>query len=432
MVASMKKTPYRPRMAILGTRGRFCIHKGASAKKNRSVQVDYKELGNFCLTRVRNSEKQWKEGRYDDDVPPTVFPGDDEYVSDGEGYMDIDDNLNDEQDMEYRYGDSSGLVYTGTGTGTDDKKKRPRPKTCRHYRQLSSKKLAKLAHGRFVPMPTSVQVQVQEGCSCGGGGGGGEKTIQGAHDIEDLVAFGEQPRVKRGVAIYRRKGTGGNSNGSSNSNSKPSIVPHGLNLVKKELCRPSIEAIASAGAAAMEGSLEVQDEVLAINSREITPEDDLKYVQDLLDTDEEPLIVDTYSDIYKGLNRQENDEEAACPYFISRALATRAELIFCPYNYVLDKGIRNSLGIDIENSIIVIDEAHNIDGALRELGSGEFSEVELSNIVASLLRWSVWNPKEKEMKRIPAVAHGLAVFVEKFVLYLRHCRHHFESNQGMF
>jgi hypothetical protein len=46
------------------------------------------------------------------------------------------------------------------------------------------------------------------------------------------------------------------------------------------------------GAAAMEGSLEVQDKVFVINCREITPEDDLKYVQDFLDTDEEPLIVD--------------------------------------------------------------------------------------------------------------------------------------------
>ena len=36
------------------------------------------------LTPVRNkSEKQWtEEGRYDDDVPSTVSPGDDEYVSD--------------------------------------------------------------------------------------------------------------------------------------------------------------------------------------------------------------------------------------------------------------------------------------------------------------------------------------------------------------
>lgn len=64
---------------------------------------------------MQNSEKQWKEGRYDDDVTPVVSPGDDEYVSDGEGYLEeIDysqstfDDLNG-QDMEY--GDSSDLVY---------------------------------------------------------------------------------------------------------------------------------------------------------------------------------------------------------------------------------------------------------------------------------------------------------------------------------
>jgi hypothetical protein len=40
------------------------------------------------LTPKRKSEKQWtEEGRYDDDVPSTVSPGDDEYVSDSWGYV---------------------------------------------------------------------------------------------------------------------------------------------------------------------------------------------------------------------------------------------------------------------------------------------------------------------------------------------------------
>ena len=58
---------------------------------------------------------------------------------------------------------------------------------------------------------------------------------------------------------------------------------------------------------------------------------------------------------------------------------------YCVSIYVLDKGIQNSLKRNIENSIIVLNEAHNIDGALREPGSGEFLGVELSQIATFLL-----------------------------------------------
>lgn len=33
----------------------------------------------------------------------------------------------------------------------------------------------------------------------------------------------------------------------------------------------------------------------------------------------------------------------ACPYFAARALMTDAEIIFCPYNYIVDPNIRESV-----------------------------------------------------------------------------------------
>lgn len=80
---------------------------------------------------------------------------------------------------------------------------------------------------------------------------------------------------------------------SSSTGGKVAILQFLLNsiwLSRNSAVRP-LKPLKS-GAAAMEGSLEVQDKVFVINCREITPEDDLKYVQDFLDTDEEPLIVD--------------------------------------------------------------------------------------------------------------------------------------------
>ena len=39
----------------------------------------------------------------------------------------------------------------------------------------------------------------------------------------------------------------------------------------------------------------------------------------------------------------------------------RVNLVFCPYSYVLSKDIRNNLGFDIKDAIIVFDEAHNLE-----------------------------------------------------------------------
>lgn len=67
----------------------------------------------------------------------------------------------------------------------------------------------------------------------------------------------------------------------------------------------------------------------------------------------------------------------ACPYFASRALAQEAEAVFAPYNYICDPGIRNALGIDLRNAVIVMDEAHNIEDVAREVGSFEITNEKL-------------------------------------------------------
>jgi len=43
-----------------------------------------------------------------------------------------------------------------------------------------------------------------------------------------------------------------------------------------------------------------------------------------------------------------------------------AQLIFCPYNYLVDPIIRDAMKIDLTGSIVIIDEAHNIDDVSRD------------------------------------------------------------------
>lgn len=63
----------------------------------------------------------------------------------------------------------------------------------------------------------------------------------------------------------------------------------------------------------------------------------------------------------------------ACAYFATRNLATRADIIFCPYNYVLDMNIRNAMMINLDRAIVIIDEGHNIADVCREAIGCEIS-----------------------------------------------------------
>lgn len=49
-----------------------------------------------------------------------------------------------------------------------------------------------------------------------------------------------------------------------------------------------------------------------------------------------------------------------CPYYMARELKTSADIIFMPYNYLLDLKSRKANNVDISGSIILFDEAHNL------------------------------------------------------------------------
>ncbi|XP_023215127.1 Fanconi anemia group J protein homolog isoform X2 [Centruroides sculpturatus] len=67
----------------------------------------------------------------------------------------------------------------------------------------------------------------------------------------------------------------------------------------------------------------------------------------------------------------------ACPYFGLRNLLPTADIIFCPYNYIIDPLIRESMEINLKNNILILDEAHNIEDSAREAASFDISKDEL-------------------------------------------------------
>lgn len=77
--------------------------------------------------------------------------------------------------------------------------------------------------------------------------------------------------------------------------------------------------------------------------------------------------------------------ERACPYFGMRSVMSRADIVFCPYNYLVDPVLREALDIDLTGAIIIIDEAHNIEDVCRSAISKEikFEDLECGFLVVN-------------------------------------------------
>ncbi|XP_026635916.1 Fanconi anemia group J protein [Microtus ochrogaster] len=67
----------------------------------------------------------------------------------------------------------------------------------------------------------------------------------------------------------------------------------------------------------------------------------------------------------------------ACPYYTARELVDDADIVFCPYNYLLDAQIRESMDIKLKEQVVILDEAHNIEECARESASYSVTEVQL-------------------------------------------------------
>ncbi|KAL3313789.1 Regulator of telomere elongation helicase 1 [Cichlidogyrus casuarinus] len=80
----------------------------------------------------------------------------------------------------------------------------------------------------------------------------------------------------------------------------------------------------------------------------------------------------------------EGRKSGCCPFYMSRDLIEDAELFFMPYNYLLDKKSRLSNGIQLENAVIIFDEAHNIEQVCEESSSVALTQSTISSAIEEL------------------------------------------------
>lgn len=75
-----------------------------------------------------------------------------------------------------------------------------------------------------------------------------------------------------------------------------------------------------------------------------------------------------------------------CPYFGAREMLDKSDIIFCPYNYLVDPLIRSALNIHLKGNVIIMDEAHNIEDSAREAASFSISTCQLTEVIADVLQ----------------------------------------------
>lgn len=68
----------------------------------------------------------------------------------------------------------------------------------------------------------------------------------------------------------------------------------------------------------------------------------------------------------------------ACPYYTSRELLEDADLVFMPYNYLLDKKTRGSSLLSFKDAIVIFDEAHNVESSCYDAVSCEINSDDLT------------------------------------------------------
>ncbi|XP_046279208.1 Fanconi anemia group J protein isoform X2 [Marmota monax] len=102
----------------------------------------------------------------------------------------------------------------------------------------------------------------------------------------------------------------------------------------------------------------------------------------------------------------------ACPYYTARELIGDADIVFCPYNYLLDAQIRESMDINLKEQVVILDEAHNIEDCARESASYSVTEVQLRFARDELDILVTNNIRKKDHEPLRAVCYSLINWLE--------------------
>ncbi|KAE9329605.1 putative ATP-dependent RNA helicase DDX11-like protein 8 [Phytophthora fragariae] len=90
------------------------------------------------------------------------------------------------------------------------------------------------------------------------------------------------------------------------------------------------------------------------------------------------------------------EDMSICSYYGTRESIPLAQIVTVPYSLLLSKDARETLGLGLENNIVIFDEAHNIIDAINNTYKVEITSKQL--VVARRSLWSYFTKYEKRFK----------------------------------
>ncbi|XP_076596702.1 regulator of telomere elongation helicase 1 isoform X1 [Chaetodon auriga] len=87
------------------------------------------------------------------------------------------------------------------------------------------------------------------------------------------------------------------------------------------------------------------------------------------------------------------NKQRVCPYYLSRSLKQQADVIFMPYNYLLDPKSRRAHNIELNGAVVIFDEAHNVEKTCEESTSFDLTPYDVASAINAVDRLLVEQAK---------------------------------------
>ncbi|XP_010536478.1 PREDICTED: Fanconi anemia group J protein [Tarenaya hassleriana] len=119
-----------------------------------------------------------------------------------------------------------------------------------------------------------------------------------------------------------------------------------------------------------------------------------------------------------------------CPYYAAWSMSGDAQLVFCPYSYIINPVVRAGVEVDLKGAIIIFDEAHNMEDIARDAGSSNIEEDTLFKLQSELEQMSLVQPMTYQP--LYEIVEGLISWIgrNKDFLAKRDFQHYFSSWTG--
>ncbi|CAD8098779.1 unnamed protein product [Paramecium sonneborni] len=138
--------------------------------------------------------------------------------------------------------------------------------------------------------------------------------------------------------------------------------------LKKTIYKPNVSMLGSRDQYCLRGDFyNIKGNLLNQNCRKVIKANQCQYYK----KDIVMFMASQYKNLINSLeeSKQFGYKNKVCPYYFERQRLDEADLILLPYNYLLEKEFQDYITID--NSILIFDEAHNVQSTAED-GSSFF------------------------------------------------------------